>query len=148
LYERKTDHSSAIIKSYDELMAKGDHTEKSKPILFSLFLDRSKRATRSSPTVRLGLELKVLSTDFKIIDGGWFNLDKRIANHVWFLNNLNLLLNPEAANDQDKVRYSWVNDAFDDSRGKQAKMDDQGLYIPVSNKLGFKAKLRFTLESR
>lgn len=146
LFVRKTEHASAIIKSYDELMGINNTQTKHKPILFSMFLDTTKRQNRNSKKVKLGIEVKVVSTDFKIIDGGLLWWDKEVANQVWFVNDLNLQINSESLEGDRGITYKWAMDGFSDDRGSALESDEQGRFIPIKNKLGFKAKLRINVD--
>jgi hypothetical protein len=106
------------------------------PVLFSVFLDTNKITI--GRTVVFGVDLRVSSTEFEI-DGLLF-FDRSIPGEYLFRNTIVIRATPDG--DSWNVRYNLADDAWSDTRGRDAARDEEGYVIPLQSAKGFKGKLR------
>jgi hypothetical protein len=45
-----------------------------------------------------------------------------------------------------KIKYNFSDDSWGESAGSEIQQDDSGMYIPLSSKKGFKARLRLDVK--
>ncbi|MGM0587443.1 MAG: hypothetical protein ACQETE_03425 [Bacteroidota bacterium] len=143
LHQRTTDTQSAIIRTFDELFPDGQQQNQEmpdkSPVLFSTFLDT--RKIRSGRTLVFTVDLVVRTTEYEI-DGVLF-MDKRIPEENLFRDNITI--RATETNGSWNIRYLLSDEEWGEKRGKDLKVDEQGLYIPLKSKKGFRAKLRLDI---
>lgn len=141
LTERRKETYSAIFRTFDEVFKidKVDGLAAPRmPVLFSVFLDTTKITT--GRTLVFGVELSVSSTEYEI--DGFLFFDRSLPGEYLFRNTL--VIRATSGKDSWKVRYNLTDDAWSDSRGREAAIDDNGFFIPLQSAKGFKGKLRLT----
>lgn len=143
LTERRKETFSAVIRKFDELFRveniPGLNAPRS-PYIFSLLLD-SKSIT-SGRSLKFSADLAVSTTNYEI--DRFLILDRSIPGEYLFRDNLVVTITPSA--DGPKVRYRFSDDSWGESTGLDVPKDDKGLYIPMTSKKGFKAKLRLDVK--
>jgi hypothetical protein len=143
LHRRTTDTQSAIIRTFDELFPdQKESTEEQQvrsPVLFSTFLDTGK--IRSGRTLVFTVDLAVRTTEYEI-DGLLF-MDKRIPEENLFRDKITI--RATETNGSWNIRYLLSDEEWGEKRGKDVKVDEQGLYIPLESRKGFRAKLRLDI---
>ncbi|MGX5915525.1 esterase/lipase family protein [Aliidiomarina sp. Khilg15.8] len=137
LSKRSIDHASAVFRSFDELLrpkrAGLEHARP--PVLASVFLD-SKRI-EVGQTMVLAVDLTVRATEFKI-DGKGIGY-RRVPDENLFRQSLTLKCTLRTE--------GWVLRVIDsdqhwsDGRGRELSEDSRGLFAPLSNGKGFRARL-------
>jgi hypothetical protein len=139
LTERRKETYSAIFRKFDEMLrveniATLDSARS--PYLFSVFLDSSKITI--GRTVVFSVEVAVSSTDY-VIDGVLF-FDKHVEGEKLFRNTITI----RATRNEDSwnVRYVMTDDDWSQNRGRDVETDDDGWYIPLASRKGFRGKLR------
>ena len=143
LTERRRETFSAILRKFDELFRTEKIAALSKPrmpMLFSIYLDRAKIETGKA--LVFGVELSVSTTEYEI--DGFLFFDQTIQGEYLFRNTLVIRATPDK--DGWKVRYNLADDAWGESRGKEAQFDGNGFIIPLKSAKGFEAKLRLDVE--
>ncbi|MEE4604068.1 MAG: hypothetical protein V2J65_22495 [Desulfobacteraceae bacterium] len=139
LTERLKETHSAVFRTFDEILrvGKADSLPAPRmPVLFSVFLDTNKITI--GRTVVFGVDLRVSSTEFEI-DGLLF-FDRSIPGEYLFRNTIVIRATPDG--DSWNVRYNLADDAWSDTRGRDAARDEEGYVIPLQSAKGFKGKLR------
>ncbi|RUO22946.1 hypothetical protein CWE09_13510 [Aliidiomarina minuta] len=137
LSERSIDHSSAVFRSFDELLKpqKVGLSKPHSPILASVFLD-SKRI-EVGKTMLLSADIVVRSTDFRI-DGRRISR-RQLPDENLFRETLSIKV---TLNKQGWViRSITADDNWGSGRGQPLLKDEQGEYIQLSNRKGFQARL-------
>lgn len=141
LTERRKETYSAIFRSYDEIL-RVDRvdglTTPRMPVLFSVFLDTAKITI--GRTLVFGVELCVSSTEYEI--DGFLFLDRKIPGEYLFRDTIVIRATPDKGS--WNVRYNMTDDAWSDSRGRDAQDDGNAFIIPLQSAKGFKGKLRLT----
>lgn len=134
---RSIAHHSAIFRSFDELLRphKAGLKAPRYPVLASVFLD-SKRI-EVGKTMVLSLDLNIEGTDFRI--HGHRILTRRAPDDRLYRQSLTLKVTLSKNN--WRIRYIFADQNWSDGRGREAKTDEQGAYIPLTNSKGFVAKL-------
>jgi hypothetical protein len=141
LSERQASQSSAIFRTYDEMM----HPDRvnlnapRNPVLFSVFLDTTKIVAGS--TLMFAIDITVKSTDFEV-DG--FVFDKNLANENLFRETVIVKVTLE--NGSWIYRYVIESQQPSDAPGQEIPIVDNALSIPLQNAKGFEASLRLTIE--
>lgn len=135
--KRSIAHHSAIFRSFDELLRPHKVGRKTPryPVLASVFLD-SKRI-EVGKTMVLSLDLNIEGTDFRI--NGNSILPRRAPDERLYRQSLTLKVT--LSHSRWRIRYIFSDQNWSDGRGREAKTDPQGVYIPLTNAKGFKAKL-------
>lgn len=141
LTERRKETFSAVLRTYDELFHVDrvkDVAEPRMPVLFSVFLDTHRITV--GRTLVFGVELRVSSTDYEI--NGFLFLDRNVPGENLFQNTVVIRATPDG--DGWKVRYNLADDAWSDTRGREAEVASNGeeFIIPLQSTKGFRAKLR------
>lgn len=142
LTERRKETHSAVFRNYDE-MFKHDRLGLDRPrwpYLFSLYLDTDK--ITHGRTVVFSIELVVSATDYEI--GGRLFRARRVPGECLYRDTLVVRATPQADGSW-RLRYIESDEAWAEGRGGDAETDDQGVYIPISSRKGFRAKLRLAL---
>lgn len=137
LTERKMDHSSAVFRTFDELL-RPENLGRDKPrlpILFSVFLDSSK--ITHGRTLVFTIDIVVRTTEYRINNFLFF--DERIPEENLFRDKLTV--RATITDDGWNIRYIPTDEQWGEKLGKDILSDDKGLYIPLSSKKGFEAKL-------
>ena len=143
LTERRKETFSAILRKFDELFRPAKIATLSAPrmpMLFSVFLDRSK--IEIGKTLVFGVELSVSTTEYEV--DGFLFFDRTIQGEYLFRNTLVIRATPDE--EGWKVRYNLLDDAWGESRGKEAQFDGNGFIIPLKSAKGFEANLRLNVE--
>jgi hypothetical protein len=139
LTERRKETFSAVIRKFDELLRvdniHGLNSPRS-PYMFSILLD-SKKIT-SGRSLKFSADLAVSTTDYEI--DRFLIPDRSIPSEYLFRDNLVVTLTPTV--DGPKIRYRFSDDSWGESTGLDVSKDDKGLFIPMTSKKGFRAKLR------
>lgn len=141
LTERRKETFSAVFRTYDELFhvnrVKGLE-EPRMPVLFSVFLDTARITV--GRTLVFGVELRVSSTDYEI--DGFLFLDRSVQGENLFQNTVVIRATPDG--NGWNVRYNLADDAWSDTRGRDAEVANNGeeFIIPLQSAKGFKAKLK------
>lgn len=143
LTERRKNTHSAVFRSYDELFK---HQELGLdrprwPYLFSVFLDTAQ--ITHGRTVVFGIELAVSATDYEI--GGRVFRARRVPGEYLYRDTIVLRATPQAEGGW-RLRYIESDETWAEGRGRDAEQDDQGVYIPISSRKGFRAKLRIHMQ--
>ena len=139
LTERRKETYSAVFRTFDEIfrVARVDSLSAPRmPVLFSVFLDTKKITV--GRTVVFGVDLSVSSTEYEI--DGFLFFNRSIPGEYLFRNTIVIRATPDG--DSWRVRYNLTDDAWSDTRGKEAVSDDKGFVIPLQSAKGFKGKLR------
>lgn len=138
LSERRTDNNSAVFRKFDDMFPDGDQKVRM-PRLFSVFLDTSRIA--AGYTMVFTVDLSVKTTDYKI-DGSIFT-SQRIPEENLFRDKLTI----RATRNDDKdvipwnIRYNFTDESWGEHRGSEAELENGMVFIPLSSRKGFKAKL-------
>jgi len=143
LTERKKETYSAILRQFDELLKveKVDGLNKARsPFMFSAFL-QSKNITVGKSSV-FSVDLAVSTTEYEI--DGFLFFDHTIPGEYLYRNTAVIRITSGA--DGIKVKYNFSDDSWGESPGSEIKHDDKGMYIPLSSKKGFKARLRLVVK--
>lgn len=142
LSERAIEHSSAVFRSFDELLRpeKTGLTEARYPILASVFLD-SKRI-EVGKTMVLAADIVVRSTDFRV-DGRRISR-RQVPDENLFRDTITIraTLNKEGW----VLRTVSADDHWASGTGKELQQDEQGWYVQLSNRKGFKARLYIEMQ--
>ncbi|WP_234571590.1 lipase family alpha/beta hydrolase [Rhodohalobacter sp. 614A] len=142
LSERKIDHSSAVFRTFDELLRpdKLGRTKPRLPVLFSVFLDSSK--ITHGRTLVFTIDLVVRTTEYRI-DRILF-LEERIPEENLYREKLTV--RATITNDGWNIRYIPTDEEWGEKRGKNIQSDGNGVYIPLSSRKGFEAKLYLDIQ--
>ncbi len=143
LTERRKETFSAVLRKFDELLKVNNVAGLNKarsPYLFSAFLS-SKNITVGKSVV-FSVDLSVSTTDYEI--DGFLFFDRTVPGEYLFRNTVVIRITSDA--EGFKVRYNFSDDAWSESNGSEIKSDDKGLYIPLTSKKGFKARLRLYVD--
>lgn len=142
LSERKIDHSSAVFRTFDELLRPENvgRTKPRLPILFSVFLDSSK--ITHGRTLVFTIDIVVRTTEYRI-DRMLF-LDKRIPEENLYREKLTV----RATINDDGWNIRWIptDEEWGEKLGKEIQSDSKGVYIALSSKKGFKGKLYLDIQ--
>ena len=140
--QRRKDTFSAILRKFDELLrveqVHGLQRQRS-PYLFTAYLDKAKITTGGQ--LVFSVDVTVSSTEFEIDEFLFF--DKSIPGENLFRKNI--VIRITSAENGPVVRYIFSDESWGESRGTEVETDDQGMFIPLSSRKGFKAKLRFKM---
>jgi len=139
LTERRKETYSAVLRGFDELLKieNVDGLNKARsPYMFSAFLS-SKNITVGQSIV-FSVDLAVSTTDYEI--DGFLFFDRTVPAEYLYRNTVVIRISTQA--DDFKVRYSFSDDTWSETTGSEIKTDNNGLFIPLTSKKGFKAKLR------
>lgn len=142
LTERRRDTFSAILRSYDELLAP-ERVERSKPrwpVLFSAFLD-TRKIVNKGKTVVFSVELAVSSTGYTIGGRIW---NQHLEGEYLFRDTLTL--RATATDDGWNLRYLLTDEQWSDGLGKSAEQDNGNYVIPLSSEKGFEGRLRLAVQ--
>jgi hypothetical protein len=141
LSERRVERGSAVLRRYDELYDEHGkpRADQRSPKLFSAFLDTSK-ITRGR-TLVFSIELSVSATGYEIDRALFF--DQHVEGD--YLLRKTVAVQATRAGEGWRVRYTFADDAWAETRGADVKRDDQGLYIPLASKKGFRGRLRLNV---
>jgi pimeloyl-ACP methyl ester carboxylesterase len=143
LTERRKETYSAVFRKFDELLrvdrVAGLNQARS-PFMFSIFLDKKRIAVGKKAV--FSVELAVSATDYEI--EGFLFFDRTIPGEYLFRNTVVLSVAP--GDNGFNVKYSFSDDSWAESTNTDVKSDDQGMYIPLSSKKGFKGKLRIVVK--
>ncbi|MGY6553586.1 MAG: esterase/lipase family protein [Wenzhouxiangella sp.] len=142
LTERSKETHSAVFRSYDELF-KPDAAGLAKarwPYLFSVFLDTARIS--HGRTVVFGLELVVSATDY-VVAGRVFSR-RRIAGECLYRDTL-VVRATRQSDGSWRLRYVESDEDWGERTGRELPADDQGPFVPLSSRKGFRAKLRLSL---
>jgi hypothetical protein len=140
--QRRKETFSAVLREFDELMRVdrvGGLSQARSPYMFSVFLDKKKITTGGQ--LVFAIDIAVSSTEFEIDEFLFF--DKSIPGENLFRNNIVIRISP--GDDGPVVRYVLSDDNWGESRGTEIESDANGMYIPLTSRKGFKAKLRFKI---
>lgn len=140
LSDRRTENESAIFYTFDEMFPKDSNSAQKKkaPQLFSVFLDTSK--IEAGQTMVFTADVAVRSTEYRI--GGRLFRRQRIPEENLFRDKITLRATRSSKGGDFTLRYNLTDEEWGEKRGHDCKHDDKGVYIPISSKKGFKAKLR------
>ena len=141
LSARRVEHRSAIFRTFDELLRPENIGLSAPrfPVLASIFLDS--RRIEVGKTMVIAADIDVSSTDFRI--NGVGISARRVPNERLFRQQLVLKITLGGAS--VRIRYLDGDEQWGDARGRDVEVDDQGFYIPISNKKGFSARLYIDL---
>lgn len=142
LTERKTEHSSAVFRTFDELL-RPENLGRDKPrlpVLFSVFLDSSK--ITHGRTLVFTIDVVVRSTEYRI-DRLLF-LEKRIPEENLYREKLTV--RATISDDDWNIRYILTDEEWGEKLGKDIQSDSNGDYIPLSSKKGFEGKLYLDIQ--
>lgn len=140
--QRRKETFSAVLRKFDELLRVervGGLDKPRSPYMFTAYLDQDK--ITSGRQLVFSIDVAVSSTEFEIDEFLFF--DKTIPGEYLFRNNIVIRITPGA--DGPAVRYIFSDDGWGESRGSDIETDEQGMYIPLTSRKGFKAKFRFQL---
>lgn len=143
LTERRKETYSAILRKFDELLRveKVDGLNKARsPYMFSAFL-QSKNITVGKSIV-FSVDLAVSTTEYEI--DGFLFFDKTIPGEYLYRNTV--VLRISSGVDGFKVKFGFSDDSWGESTGSEIKQDDKGMYVPLTSKKGFNAKLRLIVK--
>lgn len=142
LTERKMDHSSAVFRTFDEMMRpdRAGIDNPRSPVLFSVFLDSSK--ITHGRTLVFTIDLVVRTTEY-VIDRKLF-LKRRIPEENLFRDKLTV--RATATDSGWNIRYIATDEEWGEKRGKDVSEDTKGYYIPISSKKGFSGKLYLDIQ--
>jgi len=142
LTERTMDHNSAVFRTFDELFRPEnlDRTKPRLPILFSVFLDSSK--ITHGRTLVFTIDIVVRTTEYRI--NKILFLDERIPEENLYRDKLTV--RATITDDGWNIRYIPTDEQWGEKLGKDLLTDENGLYIPLSSKKGFKAKLYLDIQ--
>ena len=143
LTERRKETFSAVLRQFDELLKieNIDGLEKARsPFMFSAFL-QSKNITVGR-TLVFSVDLAVSTTEYEI--DGFLFFDQSIPGENLYRNTV--VIRITAAADGMKIKYNFSDDSWGESAGSEIQQDDSGMYIPLSSKKGFKARLRLDVK--
>lgn len=137
LTERKMDHSSAVFRTFDELLRPENlgRTKPRLPFLFSVFLD-TRKITHGN-TLVFTIDIVVRTTEYRI--NKILFLEERIPEENLYREKLTV--RATITDDGYNIRYIPTDEEWGEKLGKDVLSDDKGIYIPLSSKKGFKAKL-------
>jgi hypothetical protein len=143
LTDRRTEHASAVFRTFDEMFypQRAQLTRPRYPVLGSIFLDSAK--ITSGKTMVFTVDLAVRSTDFWV--DGILSINRRIPDENLYRDNI--VLNVALNNEGWTLRYVESDDNWGENRGTELSHDENGHYIPLSNRKGFRAKLYFDVTS-
>lgn len=141
LTERRRDTFSAVLRSYDELLApaRAGLSKPRWPALFSAFLDT--RKVVKGRTVVFSVELAVSSTGYTIGGRIW---DQHLEGEYLFRDTLTLRATP--AGDGWNLRYLRTDESWSDGLGTLAEQDGDAYLIPLSSEKGFRGQLRLAIQ--
>lgn len=142
LTERKIDHSSAVFRTFDELL-RPENLGRDKPrlpVLFSVFLDTSK--ITHGRTMVFTIDLVVRTTEYRINKILFF--DERIPEENLFREKVTV--RATITDDGWNIRYILTDEQWGEKLGKDIPKDEKGVYIPLSSKKGFEGKLYLDIQ--
>lgn len=137
LTERKIDHSSAVFRTFDELL-RPENVGRNKPrlpVLFSVFLDSNK--ITHGRTLVFTIDIVVRTTEYRI--NKILFLEERIPEENLYRDKLTV--RATITDDGWNIRYIPTDEQWGEKLGKDVLTDQKGVYIPLSSKKGFKGKL-------
>jgi hypothetical protein len=143
LHERRKETFSAVLRGFDELLKieNVDGLDKPRsPFMFTAFL-QSKNITVGKSIV-FSVDLAVSTTDYEI--DGFLFFDRTIAAEYLYRNTV--VIRITSAEEGMRVNYNFSDDSWGESAGSEIKQDDKGMYIPLSSRKGFKARLRLVVK--
>ncbi len=143
LTDRRAEHTSAVFRTFDELFNphRAQLPGPRYPVLGSIFLDSAK--ITSGKTMVFTVDLAVRSTDFWV--DGFLSINRRIPDENLYRDNI--VLNVALNKDGWTLRYVESDDNWGENRGTELSRDENGFYIPLSNRKGFRAKLYFDVSA-
>jgi len=143
LTERRKETFSAVLRGFDELLRVEniDGLDKARsPFMFSAFL-QSKNITVGK-TLVFSVDLAVSTTEYEI--DGFLFFDQSIPGENLYRNTV--VIRITAAADGMKVKYNFCDDSWGEATGSEIQQDAKGMYIPLTSKKGFKARLRLDVK--
>jgi len=143
LTERRKETFSAVLRGFDELLRVEniDGLDKARsPFMFSAFL-QSKNITVGK-TLVFSVDLAVSTTEYEI--DGFLFFDQSIPGENLYRNTV--VIRITAAADGMKVKYNFCDDSWGEATGSEIQQDAEGMYIPLTSKKGFKARLRLDVK--
>jgi hypothetical protein len=144
LTQRSMDTASAVFRKFDELF-KPENTQAGKirrPVLFSVFLDRSK--VTHGRTLVFTVDLCVRSTEFVI--GGSRFFARRIPEENLFRDKLTIRATP-AKDGTWNLRYNLTDEEWGEKTGHYLTEASDGFYIPLTSKKGFRGRLKLITQA-
>ncbi len=138
LTERRIETFSAILRKFDDML-KVENTDRATPrwpVLFSTFLDKKKISIGNA--VVFSVELGVSTTGYSVDGFLWF--DRQIPGEYLFRDTVSIRATPDE--EGWTVRYNLADSSWGEGAGHRVEQDDQGIYIPLRSRKGFKGKLR------
>lgn len=143
LTERKIDHSSAVFRTFDELL-RPENVGREKPrlpILFSVFLDTDK--ITHGRTIVFTIDVVVRTTEYRI--NKILFLEERIPEENLYREKLTV--RATIADEGWNIRYILTDEQWGEKLGRDVPSDEKGVYIPLSSKKGFEAKLYLDMQA-
>ncbi len=142
LNERTYNTNSAVLRTYDELFPpeESDNDKPRSPVLFSVFLDTGK--ITHGRTIVFTVDLVVRTTEYRINQKLFFN--KRIPAENLYREKLTI--RATMTDGRLNIRYIPTDEQWGEKRGTDVSEDENGVYIPLSSRKGFKG--RFYLDIR
>lgn len=143
LTERRKETYSAVLRKFDELLNVDNIeglTDPRSPVLFSVFLDTTR--ITFGRTLVFSVDISVSSTEYEIDEFLFF--DRKIPGEYLFRNTVVIRATPNA--DGWKIRYNLADDAWGESRGREADYDEKGFFIPLKSAKGFSSRLRLSVD--
>lgn len=142
LSERTVNTNSAVLRTFDELFKSQDVKQENprNPFLFSVFLDTSK--ITHGRTIVFTLDLVVRTTEYRINEKLFFH--KRIPEENLYRQKITI--RSTKSDTGWNIRYIPTDEEWGEKRGRDLSSDEQGPYIPLSSKKGFKGKLRLNID--
>jgi len=143
LTERRKETYSAVLRKFDELL-KIENVDGLKearsPFMFSAFLHSKNVAV--GKTAVFSIDLAVSTTEYEIKNRLFFN--RMIPGEYLFRNTV--VIRIKSSVDGFIIHYNFSDDSWGESAGTEVKQDNKGIYIPLTSKKGFLAKLRLTVK--
>ncbi|OVE77762.1 hypothetical protein BVX99_01695 [bacterium F16] len=143
LTERRKETYSAVHRKFDELFTSSNFESRESarsPILFSTFLDE--RLIHNGKTLVFSVDLGISTTGYEF--DGFLGFDHHIPGEYLFRNTVTV--RATKSGDSWSIRYILSDESWAESRGRKAKEDADGFYIPLKTTKGFKGKLRLKAE--
>lgn len=142
LTERKIDHSSAVFRTFDELLRPENlGLDKPRlPFLFSVFLDTSK--ITHGRTLVFTIDIVVRTTEYRI--NKILFLEERIPDENLYREKITV--RATITDDGWNIRYIPTDEEWGEKLGKDVESDDKGIYIPLSSRKGFEGKLYLDIQ--
>ncbi|MCH8558981.1 MAG: hypothetical protein LAT84_14255 [Balneolia bacterium] len=144
LSDRRSENGSAVFKTFDEMFPKQAAGKAKMPVLFSVYLDTSK--VEAGQTMVFTADLCVRTTEYRI--GGRIFRRQRIPEENLFRDKITLRATQSSKDGDFTLRYNLTDEEWGEKRGHGCKQDEKGIYIPISSKKGFKAKLRIDFKNQ